>query len=157
MYEHLDRMESYNLDEIAAEFQSDTDIVKLITSVKDARKQYQSAKDQCDREEKKRKQTEELLLRKRRKLLQLTLSKELSKLEEDIQTEKAKESTERIERESLEKEISILDDSEYRYIIDHILKASDIKYGHCSNFFKKIILFFRNNGNVSEVYKIYQL
>ena len=73
-------MEEVNLDEIDTGFKSDSDILKMINTVKDARREYEKAKSYHAKEELKRKKAEELFKRKHRKLLLLQLSNEIEKL-----------------------------------------------------------------------------
>ena len=80
-------MEEHKLEKLCAEFKGDSQIRDLIQTLKDAQIELEAAKSDCKKEEFKRKQAEELLISKQRKLLVCTLSAKLSKLRTDIQIE----------------------------------------------------------------------
>ena len=54
-------MEEYNLDEGAAEFETDTEILNMMDSIKYVQRDCEVAKGHCEREERKRKQAQSCL------------------------------------------------------------------------------------------------
>ena len=106
-------MEEVNLDKIATEFKSDSDILKMINTVKDARREYEKAKSHHAKEELKRKKAEELFKRKCRKLLLLQLSNEIEKLDKDTKSENEVYKKEKQRREEIEGDILKVDKSKY--------------------------------------------
>ena len=104
-------MEEWNLEEAIAEFKNDSDMVKLINTVQNAREDYETIKRKNEQEQVKVQDAEELLKIKQKELTATKLSRELSKLHRETENELTAYNAVKEKREKVERKISRIDKS----------------------------------------------
>ena len=114
---NLSMMEDCNTESIAEEYQGDAEMVDLLKRVERARKSHIKAKEQCEKEEVKRKNAEAEYAKKHRKYFHQRLKNELTLLKKNIEEENQLSDKEHEKRKLIEKKTADLDTGLMNYIL----------------------------------------
>lgn len=104
-------MEQCYLEEVSADFEDDSDVMRIIDTVRNARKDLETAKTKCQMEKVKAEEAKKLLCKKRKDLAVAKLLKELKSLQEQTEAEIESWNIAKEERLSAEAEISRIETS----------------------------------------------